>query len=65
MKSVGFQWKTDDGIFKRIRLDNDLKVGSHIHVTVGKKDYSIIINAGDNQAEQVRKNEILKTILKK
>jgi hypothetical protein len=62
---VGYEWKSADGVFKRIRLDNDLKIGSHINVTVGKQDYSIIINAGENQATQISDSEIIKSLLKK
>ena len=49
----------------RIRLDHDLKVGGHINVTVGKQDYSILINAGENQVNQISTNEIMKAHLKK
>ena len=61
-KLVGYEWKSSDGVFKRIRLDHDLKVGTHVNVTVGKQDYGILVNAGENQARQLGTNEIMKTI---
>lgn len=63
-KVVGYQWRSSDGIFKRIRLDHDLKVGTHINVTVGKKDYSILVNAEENVAKQIGTNEIVPKLIK-
>ena len=56
---VGFEWRGDDGIFKQIRFDNDLKVGNHINVKVGKNSYSIPYKAN----EAVKMNA--KTVAKK
>jgi RHS repeat-associated protein len=61
-KLVGYEWKSSDGVFKRIRLDHDLKVGTHINVSVGKQDYAILVNMGENQAQQLGTNEIMKAV---
>lgn len=44
---AGLEWRGDDGIFKQIRFDNDLKVGNHINVQVGKNSYSIPYKASE------------------
>ena len=58
---VGYEWRSSDGVFKRIRLDHDLKVGGHVNVTVGKQDYSILIT-GENRTRQIGTNEVTKTM---
>jgi len=61
---VGFEWRGEDGVFRRIRLDHDLKTGPHVNVTVGKEDFSIPFNMSENQVKQIGTNEIMKEIKK-
>ena len=61
---VGYEWKTENGVFKRIRLDHDPKTGAHINVTVGKDDFSIPFSTSENQVKQMGTNEIMKEIKK-